>query len=132
MSRFTSSISLTGPFFRRDPAKTFGRNLADMGEAMAEEAAKDVIARMAGTRAPVSRIGGRVSDRVVHFTKNTGLGKTDVVVTLARRGLSVEEVTALDAAGSEVESRTRAWRRTTDRMRCARAVNRAELLKGIE
>jgi hypothetical protein len=133
MARFTSSISLKGPFFSKDPAKTFGRNLADLAERMAEEAAKDYVARTAGgNRAPVSRIGGRVSDRVVHFSKNVGLGKTQSVATLARRGLSGDDAIALDAAGAEVEKQTHAWRKTTNRMRRASAINRAELLKGIE
>jgi hypothetical protein len=133
VSRFTSSISLKGPFFRHDPVKTFGRNLADLADQMAMEAAKDVAARMAGgNRAPVSRIGGRVSDRIAFFSKNVGLGKTQSVAMVARRGLSADDAIALDAAGSEVERQTHAWRKTTNRMRRASAINRAELLKGIE
>lgn len=132
MTRFRSSISLKGPFFERDPARTFSQNMQHMAEAMADEAAKDVIGRMGSNRAQVSLIGGHVADRVARFTKPSGLGKTTVVVMVGTRGLSGDEATALDAAGSQVERQTHAFRKMTARMRSARAVQRAELLKGIQ
>lgn len=132
MTRFRSSISLKGAFFQHDPARTFVENLHEMARAMADEGAVDVAARMRGSRAPISLVGGEVADLVTPMVKGGGLAPTTVVVLVRSRGLSAKESIAVRAAGSEVERMTGAFRKTTARMRAARAINRAELLKGIQ
>ena len=135
MTRYRSSIALDGPFFRNDPGKTFRQNARAMMEAVAKEGAKDVTGRMGNgrSRAPVSIGGGTVADRVVPLVAFNGqLGDVTAVVLVATKGLSRREAIAVRAAGSEVETQTHAFRQMTTRMRRARAINQAELLKGIQ
>lgn len=128
-----TTAKATGPFFDHDPARTFRQNARDMMEAVAREGVKDVTGRMAGQRDPVSIGGGRVADRVIGFVDYRGRKPDSItaVVLVKRAGLPRAAAIALAAAGSEVESRTHAFRRTSGDIRRARAINQAELLKGI-
>lgn len=132
----TTTIDLSGPFFRNDPGKTFRQNVRLLMERIAEEGEADVTAQLrAGesSRAPIRRLGDRVSDHVIGRTRSL-TGKrwaVSAVVSVNNSGLSQAQGISLMAAAASVEQRTRACRRTTSRLRRARAVNRAELLKGI-
>jgi hypothetical protein len=136
-SKLTTTIDRSGPFFEHDPAKTVRQNGQVLIARVAEEGAADIIAQLqAGEsrRAPISRTSGdRVSAHVIGRTQSlTGKPwQMTAVVSVVNRGLSRAEATALMAAASEIEGRAHVFRRTTSRLRRSRAVNRAELLKGL-
>ena len=136
MARTGSQISLSGPFFERDPRKTFRQNARVMMQRIEEEGEGDVRQQMeAGEsgRAEISHDMGRVSQHVVgRVVSLTGKPwQVTAVISVNNSGFSPAEGIALMAAASRVESETHAFRRTTNRLRRARAVNAAELLKGI-
>lgn len=138
MARNATTIKLDGPFFQRDPAKTFRQNIRVLMKAVAEEGEADVRAQLrAGQdhRRPISRgvSPDRVADHVVgRVTSLSGrLWAVTAVVSVNNRGLTKVQGIALMAAASTLEGRTHAFRRTTGRIRRSRKVNTEELLKGI-
>jgi hypothetical protein len=135
-SRITTTIKMDGPFFRKDPAKTFRQNVRVMMDAVAAEGEADVKAQLAqgaGSRAPISAIGDRVADHAVGRTSAIS-GKrwaVTAVVSVNNAGWSRAQGISLMAAASRVEGTTHAFRRTTGRLKRARAINTDELLKDI-
>lgn len=138
MSRFASNISKTGPFFTKDPAKTFRQNIRVMMDALAAEGEADVRGQLQageGSRYPLG--GGIRPGRVSAHVKGRTHALTgkrwavSAVVSVNASGLNARQAIKLQAAGSVVEAETHAFRRTRGRIARARAVNRAELLKGI-
>lgn len=132
---FRTSITRTGPFFRRDPGKTFGDNAHAMMLAVAREGAADVAGQLAAgnaARAAISALGGHVSDHVEGELRRRPAGRNyTATIFVANRGFTRREAKSLMAAASEVEGQTRAFRKTAGRISRARAVNVDELLRGI-
>jgi hypothetical protein len=135
-TRFKTSIQFKGPFFDRDPAKTFRANGRKMIAAAVAEGERDVIAQMQrgqGDRERIRLLGDRVSDHVIGRVKSLG-GKpwaVTGVVSVNNSGFSPAEGVSLMAAASRVEAQTHAFRRTASRLRRARSANLDELLRGI-
>jgi hypothetical protein len=107
--------------------------------AVAAEGEADAKAQMAsgqGGRYRIQAAGvtpGRVSGHVVGRVQSL-TGKpwaVTAVVSVNNRGYSKKQGTSLMAAAATVEAETHAFRTTKSRLRKARAVNQAELLKGI-
>lgn len=140
-NRLTTTIDKTGPFFTHNPGKTFRQNARVMLARIAEEGAKDLQAQLVAGQAgrqPISRVAPGMSERVsghVIGRVRSLTGKpwqVTAVISVLNRGMSQTEAIALMAAGSEIEGRTHVFRRTTSRLRSARALNKAELLKGLQ
>ena len=55
-----------------------------------------------------------------------------MVVMVANRGLSAKQAISLMAAAGEVERQSGAFRKAAARLRAARLVNVAELVKGLQ
>jgi len=131
-----TSIHYDGPFFTKDPRKTFRQNIRTMMRAIAEEAQQDIETQMRhnqGRRAPIAELGDHVSSHVVGRVKSLR-GKpwqVTAVISVNNTGFTPAQGISLMAAASEVESQTGAVKRTTSRIRKSRKVNAAELLKGI-
>lgn len=135
-TKITTTIRRTGPFFEKDPRKTFRQNVRTMMDAVAREGEDDVVAQMkAGdeSRAPIAVGGGRVSGHVVGRTHSLSGRRWAVTAVVSVNAAGHSKVVAQSqmAAASRVEKVTRAFRRTTGRLRKARAINVAELLKGL-
>jgi len=134
----TTTISFGGPFFAHDPSRTFRQNVRVMMDAVAAEGEADVRAQLAAGeshRAPVRALGrdARVRLHVVGRTKSLE-GKrwaVSAVVSPLNQGFTKRGGKALMAAASEIEGRDHIFRKTTNRLRRSRAVNSAELLKGL-
>jgi hypothetical protein len=136
-TKVSSSIDLSGPFFQRDPAKTFRANGRALMAAVAEVGRREVIAQMAGgsgRRARIRELGeDRVADHVVARTGSLS-GRpwaVTAVVSVNNSGFSPKQGISLMAAASRVERQTHAFRRATTGVRRSRAVNLDELMKGI-
>lgn len=135
--KIATTIDLSGPFFTKDVTKTLNENIVLMLEAVAEEGELDVRDQLVATqegRLPISRLGDRVSDhvrgRVVSLASKHW--QRTAVISVNNSGFGPYEGRSLMAAASKVEGATHAFRRTTSRLKRARAVNRAELMKGLE
>lgn len=138
MTRLATSIDLKGPFFQKDPRKTFRQNARVLMDALAREGQEDVRVQMrqgqAG-RAPISADvrPARVADHVVGRTTSLKGRRwaLTAVVSVQNSGLSESKAIALMAAASRVEAKTHAFRRTTGRIKRSRKINTAELMKGL-
>ena len=129
-------VDLSGPFFQRDPAATFGENVRRMLDGIAQEGERAIQAALgAGTgRAPISLIGDRVAQHVVGRTRSLS-GKRwamTAVVSVNNSGWSPRQGVALMAAASTLERRFHPFRKTASQLRSARAVLAANLTRGIE
>lgn len=135
-TRVKTTIDLTGPFFTHDPAKTFQENVRTLMEAIAVEGEQDVRSQLTATqdaRVEVS-VGGRVSQYVRGRVESvTGKGwRYNAVVSVDTSRKSKRGAVAYMAAASSIEGRLHVFRRTTSRLRRARAINKAELFKGLQ
>lgn len=137
-TRVTSKISLDGPFFSKDPGKTFRQNIRLLTAAIAAEAEADIRQQMRvgeGQRAPMrgitpDRTAGHVVGRVTSVRGRPWA--VTAVASINNSRLSPAQGIRLMAAAATVERRVHAFRRTTSRMRRAKALNQAELLKGLK
>jgi hypothetical protein len=136
-TRITTTIDLSGPFFAKDVKKTFLENVHTMLEAIAEEGESDVRAQLVAgqsSRAEIRRLKGeRVSSHAVGRVKSLA-GKNwryTAVISVNNSGFTREEGISLMAAASYLEGKTRAFRKTSTRLRRAKAINQAELTKGL-
>src|SRR5262245_16612573 len=131
-----TTIDKTGPFFSKDPRKTFLANARDFLDEVADEGAADVIAQMlvgqAGRR-PIRQLGDHVSEHVVGRTQSLRGRRWQytAVVSVNNTGLTKAEGISLMAAASEVERQTGAFKRTSSRLRRVAKMNTSELLKGL-
>lgn len=130
-------IDFSGPFFTKDPAKTFMQNVKTMMQAFADEGAAAVRERMSageGTRALIRLLDDRVSDHVIgRVHARSGKEWTAAaVVQVYNEGFNAAQSRSLMAAASRVEGQTRAIKNITRQLRSARAVLRANLTAGLE
>lgn len=130
-------ISLEGPFFEKDPVKTFRQNVRVLMDNTAELGEADVKAKLRQgepRRLPMRGIQPeRISGHVIGRTSNLA-GKrwaVSAVVSVNKSGSSKRQGTTLMAAAATIERRDHVFRRTTARLRRARKLNQAELLKGL-
>ena len=136
--------TFSGPFFERDPRKTFRQNARDLMDAIASEGQN--LARAAATGPE----GDAVRDRIIgrtHALRGRRWALT-AVVSVSTAGLSQGEARrlmaiaagrhrAITAGGRNIgtteglEGRTHTFRRTSSRLRRMRADAAARLLRGI-
>ena len=135
----TTKIEFIGPFFARDPAKTFHENVKDFMDrvaALGEAEAQSRYHINQGARQPVGHgvLPARVSAHVVGRTQSLS-GKrwavTAVVGVRPSAGASKEEAIATMAAASRIEGREHVMRRTTTGLKRIRAQLLGDLLKGL-
>lgn len=136
MVKIATTIDKTGPFFRSVPSKTFLANVRVMLEAVAEEGAKDAQAQLQTgqqSRDLITYGGDRVSQHVVGRVTSIAGRRwgLSAVISVNNAKLNRVQGISLMAAASEIEGRLHVFRRTTSRLRSARAINIAELTKGL-
>ena len=127
-ARVATSIDLSGPFFRYDPVKTFSANQIDMLEAFAAEGQEDVQTQVAAA----GYGGGNFYEGVV--------GRVKALSGKQWRATAVISQTHVypwagggqkQYRGGKLEARHGFFRKTKSRLGRSRAVNRAELTKGM-
>jgi hypothetical protein len=127
---------MSGPFFTKDPKKTFRQNVRDMMDQLAAAGESDVRAQMQageGSRKPLrgispDRVSGHVRGRVDSLAgKRWAL---NAVVSVNNSRLSRQGGISLMAAASRVESETHAFRRTAARSR--KVSKMTDLMDGLE
>lgn len=136
MVKIVTTIDKTGPFFRSVPSKTFLENVRVMLEAVAKEGEQDAEAQLRVGQAGRELItygGDRVSQHVVGRVTSIAGRKwgLSAVISVNNSHLNRAQGISLMAAASEIEGRLHVFRRTTSRLRSAKAINLAELTKGL-
>jgi hypothetical protein len=130
MARRLKGVDMTGPFFRRDPVKTWRDNVKDFMDevaALGEAEVKAQLRQGEGIRAPLS-VGGRVSNYVVGRTSSlSGKRWAVTAVVSPRPSGSRREAIAVMAAASEIEAREHVFRTASARLKRAKT----NLLKGL-
>lgn len=136
-TKLATAIDLSGPFFKADPERTWRGNVRKFMAEVAELGEADVKAQLRQgepRRRPMRGITpSRLSGHVVGRTRSLG-GKpwnVTAVVSINNSGLTQKQGITLMAAGSVVEGRSKVFKRTTSRLRRARKLNGAELMKGL-
>jgi hypothetical protein len=122
-----TSIDLSGPFFQGDPAKKLSDNIQTMLEAIAKEGEADVKAQAAshrrsgafyaGIEGRVRSLGGR------HWLRTAVISQTHVYAWPSGGSKQYR--------GGKLEAKYHMFSTTASRLRRSRAVNRAELTKGL-
>ncbi len=126
-----TTIDMTGPFFTRDPRKTFRANIRVLMKAIAEEGEADVKAQIG----PHNRTGKTQAGVVGRVTALTGktwavtavVSQTRVFPWKVHRNSRAQAI----YRGGRLEAKVHMFRRTTGRLRRARAINRVELTRGM-
>lgn len=134
--RLELRATLAGPFFEKDPTKTFRQNLRDMMDALAKEAEKDVRAQITSAH---------VNPNVKGYTTGTKTSKrwaTSMAVNLLPTGTKAESIqNAAILYGRRkgnhgttvgIEAKSHPFARTARAIRSMRAIMAANLTKGIE
>ncbi len=134
-----TTIDLSGPFFEKDPRKTFRQNVRTMLDAMAAEGEADV-------RAQLGVIGSATLPGLVRgYTTSIRTGRHWVLSGAVGHVTSRLDKTAATRANAilygrrkgnhgvtvGVEGRAHPYRKTKNRLNRSRAVNVAELTKGM-
>lgn len=154
-TRTSVKMGLSGPFFTKNVQATMQDNIRLMMQAMEEEGARYAIEELrAGEsgRAPIAafdstrrhRTAGRLAtvtsggDRSASHIKGrvaSVSGKRwtyHATISINNIGFSRAQGISLMAAAAQAERETQAFKRTAARLRASRAVNAAELTRGLE
>lgn len=124
-------VDFKGPFFERDPVKTFRANIRDFMDAVAEEGERDV--RNQIQAAPMRFSTGHTAAHVRGRTRSLAGKRWQVtaVVGMDTRGMTAVRARRTMAAASSVEGRFHPFRRTTAALNRGRTTQMDRLLKGI-
>lgn len=127
MVRYVTTIDLSGPFFTYDPTKRLARNIEAMMAAVAEEGETDVAAQAAAhqkTGRFYEGVVGRVSSLAGKPWHKTAVISQTAVYPWPNGGPK-------QYRGGKLEAKYGFFRKTKSRLNRSRAVNRAELTKGM-
>jgi hypothetical protein len=132
MARRLKGVDLSGPFFRRDPVRTWRENVRDFMDEIAKTGEAEVKAQLRsgeGRRAPIRGVTpARVSGHVVGRTSSlSGKRWAATAVISVRPPGDRRQAIAVAAAAAEIEAREHIFRRASARIRRART----NLLKGL-
>lgn len=131
--RSFTTIDYTGPFFEKDPTKTLRQNVRIMLEAMAREGESDVRAQIPSKSGDTAAgIHGRVKNLEGKPWAVTMVVSQQRVFPWKKRGARgfVGRGEA-EYRGGKLEAKLHMFRRTSGRLSRSRAVNMAELTKGL-
>src|SRR5688572_20057743 len=126
-------VDFKGPFFTRDPRKTFRANIRDFMDAVANEGERDVRQQIEARASAMPNYTGHTAAHVRGRTANLSGKRWQVtaVVGMDTRGMSRAQAIRTQAAASSVEGRFHPFRRTTAAIKRGRAVQMANLTKGL-
>jgi hypothetical protein len=133
MARRLKGVDMTGPFFQRDPVKTWRENVKDFMDEVAALGEAEVKAQLKsgeGRRAPIHGVTpARVSAYVVGRTKSLTGKRWGVTAVVSVRPFTMgrKEAISIMAAAAEIEKREHVFRTATARIKRAKT----NLLKGL-
>ena len=126
-------VDFKGPFFIRDPSKTFRANVRDFMDAVAAEGERDVRQQIEARRGSMKHYTGHTAEHVRGRTKSLA-GKrwaVTAVVGMDTSGMDRKQAIRTQDAAASVESRFHPLRRTTAAIKRGRAAQMANLTKGL-
>jgi hypothetical protein len=130
--KLTGTIRYEGPFFTQDPGRTFAQNARAMMAAIAAEGEADVKARIASIPPRGVDTGETRRKFVGRVASHSGRRwRATAVIGIPNVGMDADEAIHTYAAMASIERRYGPVAATSRALRQARAINAAELLKGI-
>jgi hypothetical protein len=131
-TRTTAKVTLEGPFFRKDPGKTFRGNVRDMMDNLAVEMEREVRRQTDAHAGQMPNWTGWSADHVHGFTEwNIDWG-TWAAVQAYTKGMSVKDAKRTKAAAATIERRWHPYRSVKSGIYRSRALITADLAKGLE
>jgi len=128
MVRAVTTIDATGPFFQYDPVKRYSQNQIEMLEAFAKEGEQDIQAQVAAA----GYGGGHFYEGVVGRVHSLGGKQWKATAVISQTHVYPwPGGGAKEYRGGKLESRHGFFRKTKTRLNRSRAVNKAELTKGL-
>lgn len=131
---FQAKVTLDGPFFRRDPAKTLWENVRDLMDKLAEYGEQEVRQQIEAREGSMPYWTGWTRDRVSGRTRSHSGNRWAVtaVVTASTNGLDKNAAIRTKAAASTIEARWHPFRKTAGLMRKARPLFQHNLTRNME
>jgi hypothetical protein len=126
-------VTLDGPFFRRDPGKTFRQNVRDMLDVLSGEMEAFVRGEIAGHAGSMPGYSGWTWAHTIGRTENY-MGKrwgTWAVVSANTNQMSARDAIRTKAAAATIERRWHPYRKAKSAVYRSRALIRADLTEGI-
>lgn len=129
-----TTVVLEGPFFTRDPGKTFRQNVRDMNDALADwmdEQAESGVASHAGS---MPNYTGWTAEHTVGRTHSNSGNRwgTWAVVSANTAGMSAADAIRTKAAAASIERRWHIYRGVKAGVYRSRPLITANLTKGLE
>jgi hypothetical protein len=134
MTILTTDVTLSGPFFTKDPGKTLRANVRDLMDALAEQMEGDVKDAIAANAGSMPQYTGWSRDRTVGRTVSIS-GKrwgTWARVSANTEGMSKADAIRTKAAAASIERRWHPYRKAKSNVYRARALITADLTKGLD
>lgn len=131
----TAKVTLEGPFFVKNPGKTFYQNLGDMLAKLAEEMQTEVEAQIAAHASEMPFYTGWSHDHAVGYTTSAKTGKhwaTWAAVGSVTAGMGRDDARRTKAAAASIERRFHPYRNVKAGVYRARALITADLTRGLE
>ena len=133
-TRTTAKVELSGPFFTKDPGKTFRGNVRDMMDKLAEAMEDEVRRQIVSHEGQMPNWTGWSASRVRGRTKSV-TGKrwgTTAVVSSYTADLNAKDAKRTKAAGVTIEARWHPYRSVKSGIYRSRPLLTADLAKGLE
>lgn len=133
MPRPKLTVDLSGPFFTKDPAKTFRENVRRMLEGLAEEGANTVRAAWPKGSTPADpHPGAGAAGTIGRIKSLSGKPWAMTAVVSATFVYPWPHGGQKQYRGGKAEARVGMFRRTANAMRSSRTVLAANLVEGLE
>jgi hypothetical protein len=128
-----TTISMTGPFFEKDPGATLRQNMRTMVAAMADEGVADVRAQIVSHAGEMPKYTGWTADHIIGRSESRTGKQWSLwaAVAMDTSGMDAKTAKRTQAAAATIANRWSPWRKTRNRLMRSRHINKAELLKGI-
>lgn len=131
----TTKVTLEGPFFTKDPGKTFYANLGDMLDKLAGEMEDQVRAQIGQHEGAMPFWTGWSRDHAIGYTTSAQTGKhwaTWAAVGEVTAGMDAKHAIRTKAAAASIERRFHPYRNVKSGVYRARALITADLTRGLE
>jgi hypothetical protein len=130
----TADVTLSGPFFTKDPGKTIRANVRDLMDQLAEQMEGDVRNAISANAGSMPAYTGWSRDHTVgrvHSVSGKRWG-TWARVSALTEGMGKADAIRTKAAAASIERRWHPYRKAKSNVYRARALITADLTKGLD
>jgi hypothetical protein len=134
MTDLSATVTLSGPFFERDPGKTLRGNVRSLMDALAESMESDVKSGIEANEGSMPFYTGWTTQHVVGRTVSLSGNRwgTWARVSANTSGMSAADAKRTKAAAAGIERRFHPFRKAKSNVYRARALLTADLTKGLD